>query len=102
MKAFLLDTNLLIAFFGPATNGTILRSNGSFNIARRDGPHAPLPKQVLSASYPIPLFPADAVRPRDAIDILEANTAAQTHQFWPDERPFAQTCDFAGARLIGH
>jgi predicted nucleic acid-binding protein len=42
------------------------------------------------------------VHPRDAIELLSANTATADHVFWPDEAPLAELCQFAGERLIGH
>jgi hypothetical protein len=49
-----------------------------------------------------PAFSRDAVQPREAIQILCANTAAKDHQFWPDELPLAGAVAFAGVRLLGH
>ncbi len=49
-----------------------------------------------------PAFSRDAVTPREAIQVLAANTAAKDHAFWPDERPLAAAVAFAGARLVGH
>lgn len=49
-----------------------------------------------------PAFSRDAVRPREAVSVLAANTVANDHQFWPDEPPFAEAVAYAGARLVGH
>jgi uncharacterized protein len=49
-----------------------------------------------------PAFSRDAVHPREAMQVLSANTAAQDHQFWPDELPLARAVAFAGVRLMGH
>jgi hypothetical protein len=49
-----------------------------------------------------PAFSRDAVQPREAIQVLSANTAAKDHVFWPDELPVAGAVAFAGVRLIGH
>ena len=49
-----------------------------------------------------PAFSRDAVRPREAINLLSANTDAADHEFWPDEFSLAEATDFAGMRLVGH
>ncbi len=49
-----------------------------------------------------PAFSRDAVQPREAIQVLSANTAAKDHAFWPDELPVAEAVAFAGVRLMGH
>ena len=49
-----------------------------------------------------PAFSRDAVTPREASDLLAANTAARDHVFWPDDQPFAGAAAFAGPRLVGH
>lgn len=41
-------------------------------------------------------------QPREATQILSANTAAKDHSFWPAELPFAEAVAFAGVRLLGH
>ncbi|MCB1126240.1 MAG: VapC toxin family PIN domain ribonuclease, partial [Verrucomicrobiae bacterium] len=40
--------------------------------------------------------------PRDAVEVLAANTAARDHAFWADQVPFARAVAFAGERLVGH
>ena len=47
-------------------------------------------------------FSRDAVQPRDATQVLGANTAAKDHALWADDRAFADAVTFAGVRLIGH
>jgi predicted nucleic acid-binding protein len=49
-----------------------------------------------------PAFSRDAVQPREAVQVLSANTAAQDHVFWPDEIPVAEAVAFTGVRLMGH
>jgi predicted nucleic acid-binding protein len=49
-----------------------------------------------------PAFSRDAVQPREAIDVLSANTAARDHAFWTDELPVAEAVAFTGVGLIGH
>ena len=49
-----------------------------------------------------PAFSRDAVQPREAIQVLSANTAAKDHAFWQDELPIAEAVAFTGVRLMGH
>src|SRR5580658_7377033 len=49
-----------------------------------------------------PAFSRDAVQPRDAIQVLRANTGARDHAFWEDDLPLAQAVAFAETRLMGH
>jgi len=42
------------------------------------------------------------VQPREAIQVLSANTTAKDHQFWPDDLPLADAGAFTGVRLMGH
>jgi hypothetical protein len=49
-----------------------------------------------------PAFSRDAVHPREAIQVVLANTSAEDHTFWPDESTLAEAVAFAGVRLIGH
>ena len=49
-----------------------------------------------------PAFSRDAVLPREAIEVLTANTSAPDHAFWPDELELADAVGFAGLRLAGH
>jgi predicted nucleic acid-binding protein len=49
-----------------------------------------------------PAFSRDAVQPREAVQVLSANTVAKDHVFWPDELPVAEAVGFTGVRLMGH
>jgi toxin-antitoxin system PIN domain toxin len=49
-----------------------------------------------------PSFSRDAVQPREAVQVLSANTASKDHTFWPDELPVATAVAFTGIRLLGH
>ena len=75
MKGYLLDTNLLIALLWPSHE-----------------------KHDLALKW----FTRDAVQPREAIQVLSANTAAKDHAFWPDALPVAEAVTFTGVRLMGH
>jgi hypothetical protein len=102
MKGYLLDTNLLIALLWPA-HERHERAVRWFTQQRGKGwATCPLTEAGFVRIVSNPAFSRDAVRPREAIQVLCANTVAKDHQFWPDESPLAETVAFAGVRLLGH
>ncbi|MGH9254580.1 MAG: TA system VapC family ribonuclease toxin [Vicinamibacterales bacterium] len=102
MKGYLLDTNLLIALLWPR-HESHARAVAWF--ARRRGKGwatCPMTEAGFVRIVSNPAFSRDAVQPREATQVLSANTAAKDHAFWADDLPFADAVAFAGARLIGH
>ena len=102
MKGYLLDTNLLIALLWPSHERHELALKW---FARRRGQGwatCPFTQAGFVRIVSNPAFSRDAVHPREAVQVLSANTAARDHAFWPDEVPFAEAVDFAGVRLMGH
>ncbi len=102
MKGCLLDTNLLIALFWPSHE----RHEPAVKwFARRRGKGwatCPFTEAGFVRIVSNPAFSRDAVQPREAIQVLAANTVAKDHEFWPDDLPFAAATGFAGVRLLGH
>jgi len=102
MRRYLLDTNLLIALFWPSHERH--ESAVKWFASRRGKGWATCPftqagfVRIVSS----PAFSRDAVQPREAIQVLCANTAARDHEFWPDELPLAGAVAFARVRLMGH
>ena len=102
MKAFLLDTNLLIALLWPphAQHDT---ARTWFGRHRKKGwATCPLTQAGFVRIVSNPAFSRDAVRPIDAVQVLAANTSAKDHVFWADDLPVTEAVRFAGARLVGH
>jgi hypothetical protein len=102
MKGYLLDTNLLIALFWPShdRHGSAVKW---FSRHRGKGwATCPITEAGFVRIVSNPAFSRDAVQPREALQVLTANTAAKDHQFWPDELPLAGAAAFAGVRLMGH
>jgi toxin-antitoxin system PIN domain toxin len=102
VKPYLLDTNLLIALLWPRhqQHGLAVRW-----FARHRGQGwatCPFTQAGFVRIVSNPAFSRDAVQPREAIQVLCANTAAKEHEFWPDELPVAGSVAFAGVRLVGH
>ena len=102
MKAYLLDTNLLIALLWPShdRHGTALKW---FTRNRTNGwATCPVTQAGFARIVSNPAFSRDAVQPREAVQVLSANTIAKDHAFWPDHLPVAEAVGFAGIRLMGH
>lgn len=102
MKGYLLDTNLLIALLWPSHE----RHDVAVKWFRRHRAKGWVTCPITQAGFvrivSNPAFSRDAVQPREAIQVLAANTAAKDHAFWPDELPVAETVAFSGVRLMGH
>lgn len=102
MNGYLLDINVLIALLWPSHERHD-RAVAWFARHRGKGwATCPLTEAGFVRVVSNPAFSRDAVQPREASQVLAANTAAADHAFWPDELPFAQAVAFAGIRLVGH
>ncbi|RME95161.1 MAG: PIN domain-containing protein [Verrucomicrobia bacterium] len=102
MKPYLLDTNLLIALLWPSHQDHD-RAVRWFSRHRRQGwATCPLTEAGFVRIVSNPAFSRDAVQPREAMQVLAANTAAKDHVFWQDDLPLAEAVAFAGERLLGH
>lgn len=102
MNGLLLDTNLLIALLWRSHehHGVALRW---FRAHRAEGwATCPFTQAGFVRIVSNAAFSRDAVRPREAIQVLAANTAAPDHRFWPHDAPVDEATAFAGVRLLGH
>lgn len=102
MKACLLDTNVLIALLWPSHAHHDLAAKWFGRHRSRGWATCPLTEAGFVRIVSNPAFSRDAVTPREAADLLAANTAAADHVFWPDNQPFAAATEFTGQRLVGH
>lgn len=102
MTGYLLDTNLLIALLWPSHEHHRVAVQWFARHRRKGWATCPLTQAGFVRIVSNPAFSRDAVRPREAAQVLSANTEAGDHQFWPDEWPFAEVVAYAGVRLIGH
>ena len=102
MSVHLLHTNLLIALLWPSHERHD-RAVAWFTRHRAKGwATCPFTQAGFVRIVSNPGFSRDAVRPREALQVLSANTAAEDHTFWPDDASVADATAFAGARLLGH
>jgi uncharacterized protein len=102
MKAYLLDTNMLIALLWPSHAHHERAAKWFARHRARKWASCPLTQSGFVRVVSNPAFSRDAVTPREAASVLAANTAAADHVFWPDDMPFAAAAAGAGPRLVGH
>ena len=102
MKGYLLDTNLLIALFWPSHERHEMALRWFNRQRAKAWATCPFTQAGFVRIVSNPAFSRDAVQPREAIQVLSANTVAKDHIFWPDELPVADAVAFTGLRLMGH
>ncbi|OFW42869.1 MAG: hypothetical protein A3J29_02500 [Acidobacteria bacterium RIFCSPLOWO2_12_FULL_67_14b] len=102
MSSYLLDTNLLIALLWPSHEQHELAVAWFARHRSRGWATCPITQAGFVRIVSNPAFSRDAVQPRDATQVLVANTAAKDHALWADDLAFAEAVAFAGVRLIGH
>jgi len=102
MKGYLLDTNVLIALLWPSHDRHDAAVEWFARRRRRAWATCPVTEAGFVRIVSNPAFSRDAVSPREAAQVLAANTAAKDHLFWPADLPFADAAAFTGPRLLGH
>jgi toxin-antitoxin system PIN domain toxin len=102
LTGYLLDTNLLIALLWPSHQRHDLAVRWFAGCRGGGWATCPITEAGFVRIVSNPAFSRDAVLPRDAIEVLAANTAASDHLFWSDAIPFADAGRVAGTRLTGH
>jgi toxin-antitoxin system PIN domain toxin len=102
MKGYLLDTNLLIALLWPAHNQHEIAARWFATHRSQGWATCPLTQAGFIRVVSNPAFSRDAVHPRDAVQVLAANTASADHLFWSADIPVPNAISFAGLRLLGH
>ena len=102
MKGYLLDTNLLIALLWPSHERHELALKWFTRHRAKGWATCPMTQAGFVRIVSNPAFSRDAVQPREAVQVLSANTAAKDHTFWPDALPLSEAVAFAGVRLMGH
>ena len=102
MNGYLLDTNLLIALLWPSHEHHEVAVAWFTRHRSRGWATCPFTQAGFVRIVSNPAFSRDAVQPRDATQVLVANTAAEDHALWADDLGFADAVEFAGVRLIGH
>jgi uncharacterized protein len=99
--SYLFDINVLIALMWPAHEAhrrvqEWFRVNASAGWAT-----CPITQAGFVRIISDPAFSADAVRPQEAVSILESNLKHPHHHFWPDDVSFLQAVRPSLERLNG-
>jgi toxin-antitoxin system PIN domain toxin len=102
VTGYLLDTNLLIALLWPSHEHHGLAAKWFSRHRGKGWATCPLTHAGFVRIVSNPAFSRDAVQPREAAQVLAANTTAKDHEFWSDDVSFSEAVAFAGVRLVGH
>ena len=102
MKAYLLDVNVLVALLWPSHDRHDVAIQWFVRHRAKGWATCPLTQLGFVRVVSNPAFSRDAVLPTEAAALLEANTAAEDHTFWPDNLSFADASSHVGVRLAGH
>lgn len=102
MSAFLLDVNVLVALLWPAHEDHARVHDWFGAHARYGWATCPLTQAAFVRIVSNPAFSCDAVRPREAVDLLLANLMHSSHQFWADAISFADAVEPLRPKLLGH
>jgi toxin-antitoxin system PIN domain toxin len=101
-NGFLLDVNVLIAAIWPTheSHSTVQQWLGRHV---RDGwATCPLTQAAFVRIVSNPAFSPNALTPRDALALLEANLRHAAHHFWEDEISFLAAVEPFAEKLVGH
>ena len=103
MAVALLDVNVLIALSWPTheDNPKVLRWISQH--AAQGWATCPFTQAAFVRIISNPSFSSDALRPADALTLLERNVeGVPGHEFWPDQLSLAEAVKLSGQRLVGH
>lgn len=99
---FLLDVNVLIAMAWPAHEGHKKAQDWLSIHALSGWATCPLTQNAFVRILSNPSFSPNALSPREALALLEANLSHSAHRFWPDEISLAQALKFLSPQVDGH
>lgn len=102
MTAVLLDVNVLIALLWPAHEGHQRAQTWFGQNAAQGWATCPFTQAAFVRIVSNPAFSRDAVTPRDALNLLDANVRHKAHQFWSDEIDLVSAAWPYADRLRGH
>lgn len=102
MTAVLLDVNVLIALLWPAHEGHQRAQTWFGQNAAAGWATCPFTQAAFVRIVSNPAFSRDAVTPREALNLLDANVRHKAHQFWADEIDLVSAAWPYADRLRGH
>ncbi len=102
MNGFLLDANVLIALAWPTHISHHRVQQWFAKNAHHGWATCPITECAFVRIVSNPAFSQDALTPREALGILEANPKHPAHRFWPDDISFPEAVRDFAQRLTGH
>lgn len=102
MTVVLLDVNVLIALLWPAHEDHQRTQTWFGQNAGQGWATCPLTQAGFVRIVSNPAFSRDAVTPREALNLLDANVRHKAHQFWGDEIDLVSAAWPYADRLRGH
>lgn len=102
MSVHLLDANLLIALAWPHHVHHAKAHEWFHNAGRKAWATCPLTQVAFIRISSNPKIIADAVSPREALEVLKRIVAVPGHHFWHDDVAPADAKVFTSAAFVGH
>ena len=102
MSGYLLDVNVLIALTWPTHVHHRVARAWFERTGQASWATCPISQLGFVRVSSNPAAIRDAVRPREAVAMLERLTAMRGHQFWADEVSVALAGPFESLSLVGH
>ena len=99
---YLLDVNVLIADAWPTHQSHSTVQQWLSRHAREGWATCPLTQSAFVRILSNPAFAPNALTPRDALALLEANMRHTAHSFWEDDIGFVDAVEPYAERLVGH
>lgn len=100
--SFLLDVNVLIAAIWPTHESHSIVQRWLGHHVRDGWATCPLTQAAFVRIVSNPAFSPNALTPRDALALLEANLRHAAHHFWEDEISLLAAIEPFAERVAGH
>ena len=102
MSKVLLDANVLIAMSWPAHVSHAAALRWFARNASRGWVTCPVTEAAFVRILSNPAFSPNALVPRQALALLQANVAHSHHHFWPDDLPLVEALGGSVKGVAGH
>ena len=100
--AILLDVNVLVALFWKTHNDHPAAQQWFNENEKKGWATCPFTQAAFVRLVSNPAYAEDAVRPPEAIALLEENLLRPSHEFWPDSISFTDAAAYVRPDLTGH
>ena len=102
MKGFLLDVNVLVALLWSRHEHHAAAQRWFALAARRGWATCALTEVAFVRIVSNPAFSPEAVRPRQALAVLQASLEHSSHRLWPDRWGYVALVEPFASTLVGH